>query len=95
MKQIPLTQGKFTLVDDEDYDFLMQWKWCALKCGSNFYAVRPETRTDNPKRKHIRMNRVLANTPDDLVCDHIDRDSLNNQKINLRNCTMKNNCRNK
>ena len=30
-KRIPLTQGKFATVDDEDYDRLMQWKWCVFK----------------------------------------------------------------
>ncbi len=30
-KLIPLTQGKFAIVDAEDYDWLMQWKWQLLK----------------------------------------------------------------
>jgi len=40
MKLIPLTKGKFAMVDDEDYDFLMQWKWCAAKNRNTFYARR-------------------------------------------------------
>jgi hypothetical protein len=28
------------------------------------------------------------NTPDNLVCDHIDYSGLNNQEYNLRNCTQ-------
>ena len=42
MKQIPLTQGKFALVDDEDYEFLMQWKWCTLRIRNKYYAVRSQ-----------------------------------------------------
>jgi hypothetical protein len=30
MKCIPLTQGKEAIVDDCDYDFLTQWKWCEM-----------------------------------------------------------------
>jgi len=37
---IPLTQGLYALVDGEDYDWLMQWKWCAVKFGRVFYAKR-------------------------------------------------------
>ncbi len=37
MKRIPLSQGKFALVDDEDYDFLSQWKWLYHPAG---YAIQ-------------------------------------------------------
>lgn len=42
MKQIPLTQGQFALVDDEDYDWLMQWKWHAFQGPTNktYYAAK-------------------------------------------------------
>ena len=83
MKEIPLTQGKVALVDDEDYEYLNQWNWCAAKSGRNYYAIR----SINGSSIQIRMHRVIMNTPDKLEVDHIDGEGLNNQKTNLRNCT--------
>lgn len=40
MKKIPLTQGKFALVDDTDFDWLMRWKWQAKWGRGTFYAKR-------------------------------------------------------
>ena len=40
MKRVPLTQGQFALVDDEDYDYLMQWKWHVQKRPHTYYACR-------------------------------------------------------
>ena len=37
MKQILLTQGRFALVDDGDFDWLNQYKWCVNSCN---YAGR-------------------------------------------------------
>ena len=42
MKTIPLTQGKEAIVDDCDYDYLMQWKWFCVKQRGNYYAVRQQ-----------------------------------------------------
>lgn len=87
MKQIPLTQGKFALVDDEDYDFLMQWKWWYHTGG---YAARNEYLgivNGRPKNKHKYMHRIINKTPDNLQTDHKNGDKLDNQKLNLRNAT--------
>ncbi len=40
MKEIKLTQGKVALVDDEDYEYLNQFKWCAMNLKGYFYAGR-------------------------------------------------------
>ena len=83
MKEIQLTQGKAALVDDEDFEWLNQWKWCAHKSDSGvFYARR---RGDG--NKTIHMHRVIMDTPDNLECDHKDNNGLNCQRYNLRNCT--------
>jgi hypothetical protein len=80
MKLIKLTQGKFAQVDDEDYEYLNQWKWYTTKHYKNYYATR------NLNRKIISMHRVIMNTPDDKEVDHIDHNGLNCQKYNMRNC---------
>jgi hypothetical protein len=90
MKQIPLTQGKFALVDDDDYDYLIKFNWFLNNTG---YASRNSPRGSG-KRKQIMMHRVIMCTPDELVCDHKDGDKLNNQKQNLRNCSYSDNSRN-
>lgn len=82
MKRIPLTQGKFALVDNEDFNHLNQWKWC-YHLG---YAIRSIWIRKN-KTRIIRMHRVITNCPAGLEPDHRDKNGLNNQKYNLRICT--------
>jgi len=97
MKTIKLTQGKYTLVSGKYYEYLIQWKWYALKRkNGKFYAVRSER--VNGKHKKILMHRVIAERMGlDLSCDidHIDRDSLNNTCENLRFATRSGTCQNK
>lgn len=83
MKKIPLTQGKFALVDDADFDWLNQWKWCAIKGRSTFYAARRAT-YERGKQKGILMHRVLLGAPVGLDVDHKNGDGLNNQRDNVR-----------
>lgn len=97
MKEIKLTQGKVALVDDEDYDYLMQWKWQAHKDQKRFYAVRTSYgfhKNGNKGNICIPMHREIMKTPSGMMVDHIDHNGLNNQKVNLRNCTAKENTRN-
>lgn len=80
MQKITLTQGKIALVDDEDFDFLNQWKWFALKSNRTFYAARTAGR-----KEIIYMHRFILGLIDSKkISDHIDRDGLNNQRSNLR-----------
>lgn len=90
MKEIPLTQGQVTLVDDEDYNNLMQHKWFAIKHRGSFYAGR---QPDGPHkgRKIIFMHRYLMDCPASLEVDHKDLNKLNNQRSNLRICTRREN----
>ena len=93
MKEIELTRGKVALVDDENFEYLNQWKWMARESGNNYYAVRGVRK--NRKLQNIAMHRIIMNTSNELQVDHIDHNGLNNQKVNLRNCTRQQNMMNK
>ena len=90
VRRIPLTRGKFALVDAADYYDLAQFQWFANgPTKTKFYAIRKRG------RKHVKMHRVIMNAPDHLFVDHIDRNGLNNRRSNLRLCTHAQNSCNK
>src|SRR5690349_18607697 len=99
MKLISLTQNKFAQVDDEDYDFLMQWRWYAIKATKeelNFYAVTTINQGRGKRQKMIQMHRLLMSLTDPkIIVDHKDGDGLNNQRNNLRLCSFSQNSANK
>ena len=88
MKTIPLSQGKCALVDDADYDWLMQWKWYAHKAPRTFYAVR-NTQQNEGRRRMVYMHREIMGLiqGDVTQVDHKSRQGLDNQRSNLRQCT--------
>lgn len=90
MKEIKLTQDKVALVDDEDYEQLIQYKWQYFKSRDKEYASRVDK-----NRSKILMHRQIMKTPKGLDCDHEDGNGLNNQRYNLRNCTRRQNLMNK
>lgn len=89
MKEIKLNKGFVTQVDDEDFDFLNQWRW-----HYNKSCVKRTIRLGKTF-KHIIMARLLLNANDSsLVVDHIDGNPLNNSKMNLRICSPNDNNKN-
>lgn len=86
-KLIPLTQGQFAIVDDEDYQELMKYRWYAHydKSSKGYYAGRGDY--SGEKRKDIKMHRQIINTPTGTYTDHINHNTLDNRKCNLRPCT--------
>lgn len=88
MKTIPLTQGKFALIDDADFDLVSKFKWCAQNRPSGIcYAV---TRFPG-SRKLIYLHRFVMGEPSGMMVDHINHNGLDNQKENLRSCTCSQN----
>jgi len=88
MKQIPLTQGKFALVDNEDYERVNQYKWHLRHNRRTQYGIR--TIWVKGKFKKIFMHNFIMNFSSSKV-DHRDCDGLNNQKSNLRFATKSQN----
>jgi hypothetical protein len=93
MKKLKLSQGKFAVVDDEDYEELAKYKWRAQKGGYTFYAVRSSYLKDG-KHNVILMHRVILDAPKGMFVDHINGDGLDNRRCNLRLCTHAENIRN-
>jgi len=94
MKEIELTQGKIALVDDEDFEYLNQWKWHIQKSGGTFYAIRTEWLSKD-KCVCVRMHRSILGINTPLIVDHKDGNGLNNTRNNLRICTISQNQRNR
>lgn len=87
MKEIPLTQGKVALVDDDDYDSLSCHTWHVMKDHRRpiFYASTHRSRTEEGPRTIAMHRMILELEPGDKrQSDHIDGNGLNNQRSNLR-----------
>lgn len=94
MQEIALTQGLIALVDDEDFEELMQFKWYAKKDRERtFYAVR--NAHQGGIRKTVRMHRAIVPCPTGMVIDHVNGDGLDNRRDNLRAVTHQQNAMNR
>ncbi len=95
MKNIQLTQGKQAIVDDEDYEWLMEWAWR----HGNGYAIRTERKIHPACGKNhertVYMHREIMNAPNDMFTDHVNHNRLDNRRENLRLCTQQDNNKNR
>jgi hypothetical protein len=83
-RRIPLTQGKYAIVDPEDYDRLRKYKWHVQKSAHTFYAVHSLTNGKKEPRKNLQMHNLVINVPPGMYCDHINHKGFDNRKANLR-----------
>ncbi len=88
-RRIPLTQGKFAIVDQDDYERLSCYNWCAAKSGQAWYAIGSER--INGKRRCVKMHRKIIEVGPSLCVDHINHNGLDNRKANLRSATSEQN----
>lgn len=100
MKLIPLSKkgkhaGKYSaIVDDSDYEWLMQWNWSVSILGKKIYAVRYSYETG--KKINILMHRQILNLIDPKADgDHKNNNGLDNQRHNLRKSTRSQNIANR
>lgn len=90
--EIPLTQGQIALIDDEDFELVSRYKWFAHwhRSANAFYA-ETYIREFHDKRKLIGMHRLIFGIKQNIFIDHINCNSLDNRKINLRMANMSQN----
>ncbi len=88
IKKIKLTKGYEAIVDNKDFIYLSKFKWC----WSHGYAI---ARLPKGKGLHMRMHRLITQAKEDELVDHINMDTLDNRRINLRICTKSQNMRNR
>ncbi|MDO8725632.1 MAG: AP2 domain-containing protein [Candidatus Methanoperedens sp.] len=78
---VPLANGRgFAKVSPEDLDKVKDYKWSFC----NGYAL---TTIYIPYKKTIRMHRLIIDSPNGVYVDHINRDTLDNRRSNLRLAT--------
>lgn len=92
MKEIKLTKNQISIVDDEDYEKLNQYKWHSV--GINMYYAQ-RTVHNKGNKYNIKLHREIMNVTDSKIhIDHINGNSLDNRKENLRVCSNAENSRN-
>ena len=86
-KRIPLTQGKFAIVDDADFEWLNQRKWQCDSGPYSNYATQRIKADGKGRHGNCLMHRLILKPSPGLECDHINSDGLDNRRCNLRLCT--------
>jgi hypothetical protein len=81
MKLIHLTQGLVAIVDDEDFERISKFKWHASASRNGRFDAAHKS---NDVRRSILMHRLILYAPHGKEVDHINGDTLDNRRNNLR-----------
>jgi len=93
MIEIPLTQGKVALIDDEDWHLVdIGYSWRVQKSDRNYYAVTTVPKENGKGRTTLRMHRLIVGVQEDI--DHINHNGLDCRRSNLRIVNDTQNCMN-
>lgn len=98
-KIIELTKGQVTQVDDDDYEKYARYSWRAsLRTGYQVtaYAASRTIRLGDGRHKSVYLHRIIMGLiHSSQQVDHINHDTLDNRKENLRVVSQSTNQRNK
>lgn len=76
MREIPISKGKYAIVDDTDFEWLSRFKWHVDSDGS----ARKNGKPGEPRLMH----RLITDAPAGKEVEHINRNRLDNRRSNLR-----------
>ena len=91
--EIPLSSGDTTIIDAEDAPLVAPYQW-RIHYNRTIPYVTTSPRV-NGKRIWLQMHRMVMGAKQGQIVDHIDRDTFNNRKSNLRIVTPQQNALNK
>jgi hypothetical protein len=86
---IQLSRGYETVIDAKDLDLVGDFTWSATGYGRHVYAATAHN------GQTLRMHRVIVGAPADSVVDHINGNTMDNRRENLRACTHPENMANR
>lgn len=89
-----LSQDQFTAVDPEDFAWLNQWNWFVIWSPGlqSYYVARNSPRDSAGKQRTVYMHCEIVKSSGDV--DHINHDTLDNRRSNLRAVTHRENVEN-
>jgi hypothetical protein len=93
-RKIYLDEGKWTILDAEDYYRYAGFKWCIGGDKGKFYAIRGQM-ISPADSKIVRLHRLIMNAPEGLLIDHKNNNGLDNRRANLRLATHSQNMQNR
>lgn len=94
VRVIVLSKGAEALVDEADYDRFFPHRWYLHGSGKWAYAARNRPQGDPGPGRHIIMHREVCGAEPGQFVDHINGNTLDNRRMNLRVCTNAENIRN-
>ena len=92
--KIQLTQNKYTIVDQIDFERVNQFKWYALKDQQGNYRAVRNVGSGRGNQSLQYMSRFILNADTRKLVDHRDHNTLDNRRLNLRECSKIENVRN-
>lgn len=92
-KKIPLTQGKFAIVDDKNYDYLSQFSWYAvcLNPKRDTWYAKCCMRTKSGQERWVLLHRFIMQPKKGEQIDHVNHNGLDCREINMRTCNQSQN----
>lgn len=92
MKYVKLTRGEYAIVDDEDFEKVSKFIWFATGDGRGHIYAR---RNANSLSQISALHNMIIDVPSGYIIDHINGNTLDNRKENLRVATYRQNSLNK
>lgn len=89
--RIPLSKGKFALIDEEDLPLVSRHSWYANQTSAGIWYAFAGYQDEYGRTRQLALHRFLLDPPSALEVDHINGDGLDNRRANLRVATRQQN----